>query len=67
MYIEQVRTSSNTFKSYLLGSLVLVLFTLIGQIPSLRPFFNTHKGLVDPSNASELMNAIPSQPRLLLL
>ena len=66
MYIEQVRTSSNTFKSYLLGSLVLVLFTLIGQIPLTQAIFQYAQGPVDPSNASELMNAIPSQPRLLL-
>ena len=66
MYIEQVRTSSNTFISYLLGSLVLVLFTLIGQIPLTQAIFQYAQGPVDPSNASELMNAIPSQPRLLL-
>ena len=66
MYIEQVRTSSNTFMSYLLGSLVLVLFTLIGQIPLTQAIFQYAQGPVDPSNASELMNAIPSQLRLLL-
>ena len=66
MYIEQVRTSSNTFMSYLLGSLVLVLFTLIGQIPLTQAIFEYAQGPVDHSNASELMNAIPSQLRLLL-
>ena len=66
MFLEQVRKSSNTFVSYLLGVFILLLFTVIGQIPISYAIIAYAEGGVNPSDPIALLNAIPSNQRLVL-
>ena len=66
MFLEQVRNSTNTFVSYLLGVFILLLFTVIGQIPISYAIITYAEGGINPSDPIALLNNIPSNQRLVL-
>ena len=66
MFLEQVHTPTNTFFKYLMGALVLFLFTLIGQIPITQAILSVGMGAFDPTDSIGMMNSLPSNQRLIL-
>lgn len=66
MFLEQVRTPTNTFFKYLMGALVLFLFALIGQIPITQAILSVSMGAFDPTDPIGMMNSLPSNQRLIL-
>ncbi len=66
MFLEQVRKPTNTFFSYLLGVFILLLFTVIGQIPISYAIIAYAEGGIITSDPIAMLNAIPSNQRLVL-
>ena len=62
MFVEQGVTSENKFWKYIVGSLVVILASVIGQIPRLIAVFVKvfSEGKEMPTNETEIMNILDS-------
>ena len=66
MFVEQARTTNQSFFTYLIGILILVLFIVVGQLPLGQALVNYAEGPIDPTDPVALLNVLPSNIRLIL-
>lgn len=66
MFLEQAQKPNNSFFTYVIGILILVLLIIAGQLPLTQAIIDLSEGPLDPSDPVALLNTLPSNLRLLL-
>ena len=67
MFLEQIKRFNNPFWMYLLGSLIVILFSILGQIPLSIVIIQNKTNLVEQLNPIELIRNIDKNLQLFLL
>lgn len=67
MFLEQVRQFKNPFWMYLLGSLIVILFNIVGQIPLSVVIMQNSTAITTTTNPMDLIRALNKNVQLLLL
>ncbi|MGB1020267.1 MAG: lysostaphin resistance A-like protein [Flavobacteriaceae bacterium] len=67
MFLEQVRQFKNPFWMYLLGSLIVILFNVVGQIPLSVVIMQNTTAITTTTDPMELIRALNKNVQLFLL
>ena len=66
-FLEQIKTENNTFISCLKGSLILIFFHILGQVP-LSIYIISHSNIINNyASQHELLSTLPSNMTLFLI
>jgi len=67
MFLEQVKPYKNPFWMYLLGSLIVILFNVVGQIPLSLAILEDASGLAATQDPMEIIRGLNKNLQLVLL